>query len=1093
MKGRLINIIDKKKKRTKSIVLSVVALLELILLLASVTYSWFEGITSLEIIGQNVQTAAALNSHLEVGENSNNPDDEVTYTNVIDLTDFFDSQSDVRLTPVSSSDAETFYAAYDGVPRKANYKSLHYRELTEEDINANIIRFDFQLSSPHGDTDVYLTESLPVLSINGVEIPYTSTATATNGRKANAYRYAFSDGTETHILRTEDDLRNNISNTTTVQESIVSLKSDDTPVTVGSYQTSPKQVGTVERAQEYAYYTDHRETTTGLGSTTSGTPNGAEIKPLFHLDKGETKTITVTVWHEALDYESLNLSSAYTPTPGQKISFSIKLCTSWSISREITVYDATPENDTNPIKTLYARNKDNDNSDSYQYRFEYNSTNNCWKGKLPIALENCQFVYTRENDSNSIFTTAANPRGSNTNLTILGGGFDDGGCLWGVTPSELTEVKFSDYTDSGWVNTLDKQGNPINISVTYPYGDYTLRYYMSDSPSPDKYGNNTWTCYIPTSVVDDIRFIRSGHNDANVYADLHYWETPERGTETVFRANDGNFFLYVYIDDSVKSLFTNGEPFIAKTGNDNEEYWYSTATNQISRNNYIPQLDTWYTDNTGKMTKHNDNIWYIEFDKRPAFNDSFTIATTGMHDWNDINYEVSFGVFRFKNEGNTIHINDKYQITLSDHRENYILQGTFNSNISDIVGSETSLSESCHGEWGEVPNLPTGNNTNYFVHTSKVEFVKVQFQYNGVKYSITMDTDDGRTWYTDAIPTKTVNGLAAVTTGITFTDSNGNTWTNTGTRSNAKCYYYALSEDGLDSTGTGWRNRISLDNANTYYFKHYDSSVETVTVSYNTTYGVPFTVELTKGSDGYTWSTNQIAQSATGDLVFSDGTNTWTASNSNTTYNYHVKNSTTGYWAEQYFLRPGKWNADSAWYVINAQGGTVETSGIRFTETSTSGLYSAWIPADTTKVTFYRINKAASDSNWNQNIWNQTGSVSVVSDSKTFTITDWGSGSWYGDSLIYFIPGPWDVDEAVFRAWVWGASSADKWIYFVDSDGDGTYVAELGDTYTGIKFLRAQAGSSEWDGEWNHIETSIGGNTYTVNGFSYGVWSNTNY
>ncbi|MBE6737645.1 MAG: starch-binding protein [Ruminococcaceae bacterium] len=67
---------------------------------------------------------------------------------------------------------------------------------------------------------------------------------------------------------------------------------------------------------------------------------------------------------------------------------------------------------------------------------------------------------------------------------------------------------------------------------------------------------------------------------------------------------------------------------------------------------------------------------------------------------------------------------------------------------------------------------------------------------------------------------------------------------------------------------------------------------------------------------------------------------------------------------------------------------------------------------------------------------------------------------------LYLNAGVWDQAGAIFRAWVWGGSDADKWIYFSDADGDGIYEAPLGGTYTGMKVLRSAPGSTEWT-SWN--------------------------
>ena len=67
----------------------------------------------------------------------------------------------------------------------------------------------------------------------------------------------------------------------------------------------------------------------------------------------------------------------------------------------------------------------------------------------------------------------------------------------------------------------------------------------------------------------------------------------------------------------------------------------------------------------------------------------------------------------------------------------------------------------------------------------------------------------------------------------------------------------------------------------------------------------------------------------------------------------------------------------------------------------------------------------------------------------------------------------WNKDGAKFDAWVWGSSQADKWIDFVDYDGDGVYVSSIPSDATGIKFIRRGPNqtSHSWDDgqKWNNI------------------------
>ncbi len=899
MKGRKFTITEKTKKRTKSIVLSIVALLELVLLVTSVTFSWFEGLTALEIKGENFKTAAALNSHIELGENKTTTDK--TYSDIIDLTKFFDAQKEVRLSPVSSSDAVNFYAAYDGVPEKSNYKSLHYRKLTKEDVNSNVIQFSFTIASPDGPTDVYFTEVMPIVYING-------TARGQEGRYANPYRFAFSDGTTTTIFRTEDYVGYSAANAAYKQIAISDLNSDDTPITTNNF---------VRRPHEFTYYSDHREKALSFEPNNN---NGVQkpINSLFHLDKNETKTITVSVWMEALDYECLNPSSV-SPVPGQEISFSVKLCTSWSINREITVYDYTADQwvdtydeENKATAALYVRSTDgkDDNNRQYELTHEWDADNKCnkWTGYIPIALQNCEFLWgTKGTDrvAKAEYTFQAPGRGNATEITFLG---DDAACVWGLTPYDeegnpnLVNISFRDYTtgvNGNWIANKDDQGNDIDIAVEITYGTQLLDYDMTASPTKDDNGKNSWSCWIP-KTVDTVMFYRRGYNDSNSYVNFNYWKGTGRGTNTVYCATgtkgqtgtdiESNYVIYVSVDPSAdmfknsqgQSIFTNGKPYISITKTDqNKNAWYNhVKNNTIDRTQYYPLNDEWpppATENElpGALSPvpGKTNLWYLSLTTKPEAGTDFTVWTESAHNFNNVRQNMSFGVFEYDGTNNTIVITSKIALTVGDVQDNYALKGRMDSSGSGIGFDSNAQAEEGIGKWGEIkrPDLPTNNSIKpVFVHTmsSGVTYVEATFTYENFEFTVDMkqDSSEPRNWTTSEIPN-------SVSTGITFKDNLGNVWTDTGsTKTSDNYYYYAKTANGANSTGTGWRDMIDFeDEAGTSYFKHYDNSVTTLTATF--TYdGVPFTVNLKKSSD-YIWIAQDSIPQKVNSITYTDSAN----------------------------------------------------------------------------------------------------------------------------------------------------------------------------------------------------------------------------
>ena len=100
-------------------------------------------------------------------------------------------------------------------------------------------------------------------------------------------------------------------------------------------------------------------------------------------------------------------------------------------------------------------------------------------------------------------------------------------------------------------------------------------------------------------------------------------------------------------------------------------------------------------------------------------------------------------------------------------------------------------------------------------------------------------------------------------------------------------------------------------------------------------------------------------------------------------------------------------------------------------------------------------------------------------------------------TTIYFKPNSnWSQANAKFDAWTWGGSSADSWVDFTDSDGDGIYEALLATGRTGMKIVRRGPSqtSHSWDGgqKWNEtgditIPTN-GNNLWTQ---TSGTWNGT--
>lgn len=94
-------------------------------------------------------------------------------------------------------------------------------------------------------------------------------------------------------------------------------------------------------------------------------------------------------------------------------------------------------------------------------------------------------------------------------------------------------------------------------------------------------------------------------------------------------------------------------------------------------------------------------------------------------------------------------------------------------------------------------------------------------------------------------------------------------------------------------------------------------------------------------------------------------------------------------------------------------------------------------------------------------------------------------------TTLYFNPGPWNVDGAWFDAWRWGGTTADSWVTFKDTDGDGIFEGEIPSDNTGIIFLRKDPSSSAHDWScWNRVDPAYNS---SKNYFSVTGWGSSDY
>ncbi len=890
---------EKKNRKAKNVILAIVAMIELLLLSTTMTFSWFEGTTALRITTDNenyspLKTSKGLNSSYTVGGESSK------YSNTAELNEYIEMQANAKFSPVSSYNGEDFYALMDGtnadgtVPDSyddylkgvtATDSTLKFRQLSNEEKNSSLVYFQFQVNAEVCDTTFWLKE-LPTFTVNGEALASDN----------NPFRIRIDDGTgasssEEHNLILSDKLtwpsgghyasgasRNNML-------AVKSLNDDCTAV----LKEAADHLGNRTIFKVFDY------------NTTSNNKNGKEV--LFTVPKGETKTITIAIWLEALD-QSYNTE---TIPAGATVDVDIKFCSSWDVVDTITYRDYTAENwiDNTANKKLWLVN----DTTGYSYEMKYTSkgtttstvSKNTWTVDIPRAVQDITFrCEDKEYDDTppGVWAPAALRTVSGVTQTTFTA-FGSTAGIW--YDGEVTQIEFRDYTQTHWINLEDSKGDTPKMRVNITYGGEGLDYSMTDSPVADELGKNTWSTYIPSSVNDVVfnRCKRSDESNSTVY---NYWNATLRNNETVYYALDEDVpiettktTIYLKIPTEYNFLYNNLLPAVSLTSEYNVNYINNTLGGDLSKisqyDYYVGEgenADTWLGDQ-GRMTKLADGFYSFSFDTVLANGTYVTLWNMPQKNFNNLDNQTRFApAIQFNSNYNMLTLSNPHELTDGGFIDAYAYEGDWSlySGGGDDSTVTTNPKEQ-YGRWGKEELTATGTYNTHFVHTSTTTSVKATFTYNGMIYAVDLTNEgDSKYWKAE----KTIPDDA---TNIKFTDASGNTWTTSNDRSSTKNYYYATS-----STDGAWSAKVT--GTKQFHFMHLYSTATSMTASY-TYNGVTFTYDMTKSSsNSKLWSTPaSVPENFTGSVVFKDNSGReWTSTGGNSSgsnYCYAITNTVSVY------------------------------------------------------------------------------------------------------------------------------------------------------------------------------------------------------
>ena len=183
------------KRSKKSLLLTVVALIEIIALMGVATYSWVESVSSIMIhtTGQDPTvpggTKMTINNPLKqkagVGSSGS----------AIDLNDYFRKSGDYHLAPASSADGNSMF-----FPEVRGGNSGNFRVGTINDQNVNYISFTFKLKSTNSNYTSYAFDEAPVIKLDGTAVSnnLVRIGIGVNGN-FNIYGNTASNGNETVV------------------------------------------------------------------------------------------------------------------------------------------------------------------------------------------------------------------------------------------------------------------------------------------------------------------------------------------------------------------------------------------------------------------------------------------------------------------------------------------------------------------------------------------------------------------------------------------------------------------------------------------------------------------------------------------------------------------------------------------------------------------------------------------------------------------------------------------------------------------------------------------------------------------------------
>lgn len=259
---------SKKNKSRYGVLLSVVALVEVVMISLVSTFAWVETISSIEISNTGGKIDTFTYTNAEVGFGTGYEGEP------IDLEKYFRASGNVHLSPASSADGTNFF-----FPRvaQAGSNGRLFRRGSINDKNTNYISFTFRVTAKGTSADFYF-DSVPTFKIDGEEVA------------DNKVRVAIGVADDAH---------------TAVDTKVYSYKNVNTEYVVGNTDGSSVTTTKINAFEDYC----------------NSEGNSGNI--LFSVPKETSKIVTLTLWIQDPEIKSQYAGKSIT-AQGFKIVTGIK-------------------------------------------------------------------------------------------------------------------------------------------------------------------------------------------------------------------------------------------------------------------------------------------------------------------------------------------------------------------------------------------------------------------------------------------------------------------------------------------------------------------------------------------------------------------------------------------------------------------------------------------------------------------------------------------------------------------------------------------------------------------------------------------------